>query len=163
MPSKTLGFSLSDAMCALHGPLVVTIDARSTTILTLELASERSAETWRAHCEALEAPHVFSLGLASDRGRGLGAGSQAACDRALGEAEDCHAGRDLCELLQPLERNASATLGQEDDAAPQFARAKSASHLHKRLPQSDTAHDACEPARTLYDQRARRRHWLREA
>src|SRR5438132_4161294 len=91
MPSKTLGFSLSDAMCALHVPLVVTIDARSTTILTLELASERSAETWGAHVEALEAHHVCSLGMASDRGRGLGAGYQAACDMALGVAEDCHA------------------------------------------------------------------------
>src|SRR5437016_1947208 len=99
LPSKTLVFSLSDAIFAIHVPLLVTIDARSTTILTLELASDRSAETWRAHCEALEAPHVFSLGLASDRGRGLGAGSQAACDRAVGVAEDCHAGRDLCELL----------------------------------------------------------------
>ena len=70
MPSKTLVFYLSDEIFAIHAPILVTIDARSTTILNIELASDRSADTWRAHFEALEHHHFFSLGMASDRGAG---------------------------------------------------------------------------------------------
>ena len=47
MPSKTLVFSLSDELFAIHTPILVTIDARSTTILKIELASDRSADTCR--------------------------------------------------------------------------------------------------------------------
>ena len=163
MPSKTWVFYLSDAIFALHVPILVTIDARSTTILTLELASDRSAETWRAHCEALEAHQFFRLGMASDRGLGLVAGSQAACDRALWVADYCHECRDLCALLHPLERKASAAIGHADDAAHQCARATSEATLHKRLQQYDTAHDACAQAMALYDQLAMLLHVLREA
>jgi hypothetical protein len=87
MPSKTWGFYLSDEIFALQAPILVTIDARSTTIRTIALASERSAETWKAHLAALEAPQFFSLGLASDRGKGVVAGYQAACDIALWVAD----------------------------------------------------------------------------
>src|SRR2546426_11770405 len=71
IPSKTLVFYLSDEIFAIHAPILVTIDARSTTILNIELASDRSADTWRAHFEALENHQFVSLGLASDRGLGL--------------------------------------------------------------------------------------------
>src|SRR5207245_6435674 len=39
MPSKSFVFYLSDEIFALHTPSLVTIDARSTTILKIELAS----------------------------------------------------------------------------------------------------------------------------
>ena len=163
MPSKTLVFYLSDEIFAIHVPILVTIDARSTTILNLELASDRSAETWRAHFEALEEHHFFSLGMASDRGLGLVAGYQAACDMALWVADYFHEFRDLFELLYQLERKAYAAIAQEDDAAQKFARAKSEATLHKRLQQYDTAYDACEQAMALYDQLAMLLHLLREA
>ena len=163
MPSKTLVFYLSDEIFALRVPILVTIDARSTTILNLELASDRSAETWRAHFEALEEHHFFSLGMASDRGLGLVAGYQAACDMALWVADYFHEFRALFELLHQLERKAYATIGHEDDAAHKFARAKSEANLQKRLQQYDTAHDACEQAMALYDQLAMLLHLLREA
>src|SRR3989441_3021644 len=90
MPSKTLVFYLSDEIFAIHVPLLVTIDARSTTILNLELASDRSAEPWSAHFEALEDHQFGSLGMASDRGLGLVAGYQAACDMAWWGADYFH-------------------------------------------------------------------------
>ena len=163
IPSKTLVFSLSDEMFAIHAPLLVTMDARSTTILTIALASDRSADTWRAPCEALEHHHVFSLGLASERGLGLVAGYRAACDMAVWVAEYFHEFRDLGEVLHPLERKASAAIGQEDAAAHKCARATSASTLHKRLQPYATAHHACEQAMALDDQLAMRLHFLHEA
>jgi hypothetical protein len=163
MPSKKLVFYLSDEIFALHMPILLTIDARSTTILNIELASDRSAETWRAHFDALEEHQFFSLGMASDRGLGLVAGYQAACDMALWVADYFHEFRDLFEVLHQLERKAYAAIGKEHEAAQKFAHAKGASNLAKRLHQYDTAHHACEQAIALYDQLALLLHLLREA
>ena len=53
-PSQTWVFYLSDEIFALDKPILITIDARRTTILNIELAPDRSAETWQAHFAALE-------------------------------------------------------------------------------------------------------------
>jgi hypothetical protein len=163
MPSKTLVFYLSDEMFAIHAPILVTIDARSTTILNIELASDRSADTWRAHFAALENHQFVSLGLASDRGLGLVAGYRAACDMALWVAEYFHEFRDFFEVLHQLERKAYTAIDKEYDATQKFARAKSEATLHKRLHHYDTAHHACEQAMALYDHLAMLLHLLREA
>jgi hypothetical protein len=163
MPSQTFVFYLSDEIFAIHAPILVTIDARSTMILNIELASDRSAETWRAHFEALEDHQFVSLGMASDRGLGLVAGYQAACDMALWVADYFHEFRDLFKLLHQLERKAYTAIDKEYDAAQKFAHAKSEANLHKRLQQYDTAHHACEQAMALYDQLALLLHLLREA
>ena len=112
MPSKSFVFYLSDEIFALHTPILVTIDARSTTILNIELASDRSADTWKAHFEVLEAHHFSSLGMASDRGLGLVAGYQAACDMALWVVDYFHEFRDLFELQHQLERKAYVAIAQ---------------------------------------------------
>jgi len=163
MPSKKLVFYLSDEIFAIHVPILVTIDARSTTILNIELASDRSAETWKAHFEALEDHHFFSLGMASDRGKGVVAGYQAACDMAWWVADYFHEFRDLFEVRHQLERKAYAAMNKEYEAARTFANAKSEANLHKRLQQYETAHRACEQVITLYDQLDVLLHLLRDA
>jgi hypothetical protein len=163
MPSKKVVFYLSDEIFAIHAPILVTIDARSTTILNIELASDRSAETWKAHFEALDHHHFVSLGMASDRGLGLVAGYQAACDMALWVADYFHEFRDLFAVLHQLERKAYAARTQEYDAARTFAHAKSEATLAKRLQQYETAQDVCEQAIARYDQLAMLLHLLREA
>ena len=161
--SQTLVFYLSDEVFAIDKPILVTIDAQSTTILHIELAADRSAETWRAHFEALEHHHFVSLGMASDRGLGLVAGYRAACDMVLWVADYFHEFRDLFKLLHQLERKAYTAIDKAYDAAHKFAHAKSEANLHKRLQQYDTAQHACEQAMTLYDQLALLLHLLREA
>jgi hypothetical protein len=163
IPSKQWVFYLSDEIFAIHAPILVTLDARSTTILNIALASDRAADTWSTHCEALAAHQVFSLGMASDRGLGLGAGDQAACDMTLGVTDYVHEFRALCAVLHPWERTAYAAIGQEDDAAHQFARAQRAAQLAKRLHQYDTAQHACAQAMALYDHLAMLLHLRREA
>src|SRR4030095_2724671 len=151
MPSKTWVFYLSDELFAIHAPILVTIDAQSTTILNIELASDRSAETWKAHFEALDKHHFVSLGMASDRGKGVVAGYQAACDMALWVADYFHEFRDLFEVRNQWERKAYAAINKEYEGARKFANARSERNLQKRLQQYDTAHRACEQAITLYD------------
>jgi hypothetical protein len=156
-------FYLSDEIFALDKPILVTIDAQSTTILSIELAADRSAETWKAHFAALEQHHFVSLGMASDRGTGLVAGYQAACDLALWVADYFHEFRDLYEVLHHVERRAYTAIDQEYEAARTFANAKSEANLHKRLAHYDTAHRTCEQAVALYDHLAILLHLLREA
>jgi hypothetical protein len=48
IPSKTWVFSFSAAMVAMHTPLGVPSDARRTTLLTIAVASDRSAASWRS-------------------------------------------------------------------------------------------------------------------
>jgi len=163
MPSQTFVFYLSDEIFALHAPILVTIDARSTAILKIELAADRSGDTWQAHFEALEAHHFSSLGMASDRGLGLVAGYQAACNMALWVADYFHEFRDLFAVLHQLERQAYAAIDTEYEAARTFANAKSEANLRKRLAHYDTAHRTCEHAMALYDHLAVLLHALREA
>ena len=162
MPSQTFVFYLSDEIFAIHAPILVTIDARSTAILTLALASDRSAATWRAHFAALEEHHFSSLGMASDRGLGLVAGYHAACDMALWVCDYFHEFRDLFTLLHQLERKAYTAIGQEDEAAQKFACAKSEANLAKRLQHYDQAHHVCEQAIARYDHLAMLLQFLRD-
>src|SRR5215468_9124158 len=136
--AKPWVFYLSDEIFALDQPILVTIDAHSTTILNIELAADRSAETWRAHFATLEQHHFVSLGMASDRGTGLVAGYQEACDLALWVADYFHEVRGLYEVLHQLERKAYAAIAKEYEAARTFANAKSEANLQKRLAHYDT-------------------------
>jgi len=152
MASKTVVLYLSDEIFASHTPILVTIDAQSTAILNIERASDRSAETWSAHCAELDEHGFHSTGMASDRGVGLVAGYHAACAEALWVWEYFHEFRDLFSLCHPWERKASAALRKEDEAAKKFAHANSESNLHKRLQQYEPAHQTCEQAMAIYDQ-----------
>lgn len=163
MASQKFVFYLSDEIFAINAPILVTIDARSTAILKIELASDRSAETWRAHFANLEDHSFYSLGMASDRGTGLVAGYQAAVEAALWVCDYFHEFRDLFKLLHQLERKAYAAIGAEDDAARKFENAKSESNLEKRLQPYEEARRACAQAVALYDQLAILLQLLREA
>src|SRR5207237_9179982 len=132
------GLSRRDGWVSSHAPMDGTIAARSMTLLNFALASDGSADTWSAHFEALDEHRFFSLGMASDRGLGLVAGYQAACDMALWVADYFHEFQDLFALRHQLERKAYAAMNKEYDAARTFARAKSEDHLQKRLEQSET-------------------------
>ena len=156
-------FYLSDEIFARHQPILVTIEAQSTAILKIQLASDRSAETWKAHFEDLGAHRVHSLGMASDRGLGLVAGYHAACQDARWVCDRFHEFQDLFDRRHQLERQAYAAIAKEDEAAQTFHHAKSEAHLHKRLQHYEHAHHACEQAIARYDQLDLLLHLLRDA
>jgi hypothetical protein len=152
MAEHQVVFYLSDEIFARHQPILVTIEARSTAILKIQLASDRSAETWKAHFDDLGAHRFDSIGMASDRGRGLVAGYHAACQDARWVCDRFHEFQDLFDRRRQLERKAYAAIAKEDEAAHTFHHAKSAAHLHKRLQHYEHAHHACEHAIARYDQ-----------
>src|SRR6266567_1661046 len=163
MAEHTVVFYLSDEIFARHQPILVTIEARSTAILKMQLASERSAETWKAHFDDLDAHRFASIGMASDRGRGLVAGYHAACQDARWVCDRFHEFQDLFDRRRQLERKAYAAIAKEDEAAHTFHNAKSEANLGKRLQHYERAHHACEHAMARYDQLDLLRRLLRDA
>ena len=163
MAEHTVVFYLSDEIFARHQPILVTIEAHSTAILKIQLASERSAETWQAHFEDLGNHRFHSIGMASDRGRGLVAGYHAACQDARWVCDRFHEFQALFDRRRQLERKAYAAIAKEDEAVQTFHHAKSEAHLHKRLQHYEYAHHACEQAMARYDQLDLLLHLLRDA
>ena len=156
-------FYLSDEIFARHQPILVTIEAQSTAILKIQLASERSAATWEAHFADLGDHRFHSIGMASDRGHGLVAGYHAACPDARWVCDRFHEFQDLFDRRRQLERKAYAAIAKEDEATKTFHNAKSEAHLHKRLQHYEHAHQACEHAIARYDQLDLLLHLLRDA
>src|SRR5713226_6124378 len=152
MPSKTVVFYLGDEIFAIHTPILVTIEPQSTAILRIELATDRSVSTWKAHFETLHEHHFSSIGMASDRGVGLVAGYREAHPEALWVSDQFHEFQDLFHLRTQRERKAYSAIAKEDDAIRKFHHAKSESNLNKRLIQYEQAHQACEHAMARYDQ-----------
>src|SRR5215831_4231994 len=163
MAEHTVVFYLSDEIFARHQPILVTIEAHSTAILKIQLASERSAETWKAHFDDLGDHRFHSIGMASDRGRGLVAGYHAACPDARWVCDRFHEFHDLFDRRRQLERKAYAAIAKEDEAAHTFHNAKSEANLHKRLQHYEYAYHACEQAIARYDQLDLLLHLLRDA
>jgi hypothetical protein len=152
MPHQKVVCYLSDEIFAIRTPILVTIDAQSTAILTIELASDRSAKTWETPFHDLGAHRFHSLGMASDRGVGLQAGYQAACQDGCWVCDQCHEFPDLFNRCHHLERKAYGAIGKEVEAAETFANAKSEANLQKRLEQYEQARQAGERAIERYDQ-----------
>jgi hypothetical protein len=163
MAEHTVVFYLSDEIFARHQPILVTIEAQSTAILKIQLASDRSAQTWQAHFEDLGEHRFHSIGMASDRGVGLVAGYQSACQDARWVCDRFHEFQDLFNRRRQLERKAYAAIAKEDEAVHTFHNAKSEANLHKRLQHYERAHHACEHAMAQYDQLDLLLHLLRDA
>jgi hypothetical protein len=152
MSHQKVVFYLSDEIFAIRAPILVTIDAQRTAILKIELALDRSAKTWETHFKDLGVHRFHSLGMASDRGIGLKAGYQVACQDGFWVCDQFHELQDLFKRCHQLERKAYGAIGKEIKAAETFASAKSESNLLKRLEQYDQARQACQHAIERYDQ-----------
>jgi hypothetical protein len=152
MAQKKVVFYLSDEIFAIRTPILVTLDAQSTAILKIELASDRSAKTWETHFKALGAHRFHSLGMASDRGVGLKAGYQAACQDGFWVCDQFHEFQALFNHCHQLERQAYRAISGEHEAAVKFSNAKSEATLEKRLEKYEKAKKSCEHTIERYDQ-----------
>ena len=163
VPQTQLVFYLSDELFALQSPILITLEAQSTAMLKIQLASDRCAPTWQTHFEDLRDHHFHSIGMASDRGVGLVAGYQAACQDAIWVCDQFHEFQDLFKRCHQLERQAYRAIAREHERAETFYNAKSEANLQKRLEQYERAQQTCEQAMVKYDQLDVLLHLLREA
>jgi hypothetical protein len=108
-------FTLADELHALNIPILITIEAKSTAILKIELAKNRQADTWDKHFRAIEAANYKISGLCSDRGTGLMGGFQMACPNQTWLSDHFHEFNELRKLCVTLESQAYAAIAYEDE------------------------------------------------
>jgi len=134
---------LADEIFASGLPVLITIDAMSTTILKIELASDRTAKTWEKHFQSIKENNYLSKGLGSDRGIGIIQGYQAVCPDSPWYTDHFHEFRGLYKLLHTFEKQAYAAIEEEEECLRKFNNARSEENLCKRLEHYEQAVDYC--------------------
>ncbi|MBU2461509.1 hypothetical protein KKH65_01385 [bacterium] len=106
---------LSDELFSGSQPILITIEPQSAAILRIELAKDRTADTWESHWKVLEENQFYTLGLVSDRGSGLVEGFKEAFPDMPYYPDLFHEIRDLAKaILVDLEKAAYKAIGYED-------------------------------------------------
>jgi predicted DNA-binding protein YlxM (UPF0122 family) len=144
-------FYMSDEIFTNSQPILITIEAQSTAILKIELASDRSKETWAKHFEELKNNNFYSLGLCSDRGNGLVEGFKQANSDRHWYSDHFHEFMDLRKLLQKVEREAYASIRDEYNRYEVFNNAKSEKNIEKQIKQYEKAKEISNEKMKLYD------------
>jgi len=124
---------LSDEIFAISSPILVTIEPKSTAILKIELANNRTAETWKQHFDSLKGNQYIAHGLSSDRGHGIIAGFHHVYPDADWFSDHFHEFRHLTKICIQLERKAYIAIQNESDCLQLFNNARSENNLQKRI------------------------------
>ena len=150
-PSENkIEFYIADEIFAKGKPILITMEAKSLTILKIELSTSRDGETWKKHWESItNAQDCDKLIVVSDLGTGLIKGC-----KELGITHH----PDLFHLLQPIasylsrfEQKAYAAISEEEKRRLVFDNAKTEQVLQEKLHLYEKAKVSCDLAISLYD------------
>jgi hypothetical protein len=154
---------LSDELFANGRPILITVEPRSAAILRLELADDRSAESWQAHWIEIERNQFYSLGLVSDRGAGLSAGFESLHPDLPHQFDLFHDLRDLSRaMLVKLETLAYQAIDQEYRAWAKLDSARSERVINARIEAYENAVKTSQEAMTRYDDARILFDWLQQ-
>ncbi|KAF0247611.1 MAG: hypothetical protein FD167_2988 [bacterium] len=155
VPSQELSenkieFYIADEIFAKGKPILVTADAKSLTILKIELCASRDGETWKKHWQAITlSEDRDKLIVVSDLGTGLIKGC-----KELGITHH----PDLFHLLQPIaiflsrfEQKAYSAISEEEKRLLVFDNGKTEQVLKEKLYLYEKAKVSCDLAIALYD------------
>ncbi len=81
----------SDEIFSKSKPILITAEPKSSAILKIELASDRSGERWRDHFAKVEANGFKAMTMTSDGGLGLQFGKKEALPDAIWQPDTYHA------------------------------------------------------------------------
>lgn len=144
---------LSDELFANGQPILITIEPKSTAILRIELADDRSAESWQGHWQEIERNRFCVIGLVSDLGKGLVKGFSDFKPECSHGSDLFHGLRDLSHvILVELERCAYATMAEEYRCWDVLDSARSENVINKRIEAYDQAAAVSRQAINDYDQ-----------
>jgi len=152
LSSSRLVIFLSDEIFALGCPILVTIEPKSTAILKIELASNRTKETWQNHYEELQLNKFIAKALASDRGKGITGGFEAVYSQSLWFSDHFHEFRGIFKLLIKFEKQAYAAIEHEYDRLCKLNNARSEATIKKYQEQYEQACQVCLEKMDLYQQ-----------
>lgn len=143
---------LSDELFSGSQPILITIEPQSMAILRIELAKDRSADTWKSHWIAIEKNQFYTLGLVSDRGKGLVEGFKGAFPDLTYYPDMFHDLRDLAKvILVDLEKAAYKAIAYESISYRVLDSAHSDRVLNKRIEAYEEAVKATNQAIKLYE------------
>jgi len=89
--TKILLTFASDEIFSKSKPILITVDPKSSAILKIELASNRTGDTWAAHFEIIEKNGFIALNIVSDEGTGLKNGIKESLKNAILQPDTFHA------------------------------------------------------------------------
>ncbi len=145
-------FFLSDEIFAGSRPILITVESKSMAILRIDLAEDRSADTWKAHWIEIQRHQFFTLGLVSDRGKGLTEGFKGLFDEAPYQPDLFHDLRDLSKIiLVKLEKAAQKAAAEVDTRWKILDSARSERVINERIEAYEEAVEAARKARELYE------------
>ncbi len=143
---------VSDELFVRNQPILVTIDPRSTAILGIELASDRSGERWKGHWEEIERNQYYMMGLVSDEGTGMAKGFKDLDNGCPHISDLFHGIRDLSQsILVRLQEKAYAAIEAEYDRWRVLDSARSERVINKRIDAYETAAATARQAIDHYD------------
>ena len=154
LESKTLQFVLflSDEIFANNWPILITIEPQSTAILRIELAEDRTAQTWQRHWIEIERNQYYTLGLVSDRGKGLVQGFKEYFEGLPYYPDHFHEFRELAKIiLVELEKKAYSALEYEDERYRVLDSAKSEWVINDRIEDYEEAVEDTKKALEMYE------------
>lgn len=143
---------LSDEIFSRSQPIFITIEPKSTAILSIELASKRDAASWKKHFLALEKNGFFCLYLVSDKGKGLTSGFNLAFPQTQQQSDTFHELMDMAHPLFSLENKAYAAIDQEYQREKVLDSARSDKVINQRIDQYLLAKQKADAYTDLYDQ-----------
>jgi hypothetical protein len=141
---------LSDEIFALGCPILITIEPKSTAILKIELAPNRSSDCWKNHYEELQVNQFIAKALVSDRGKGVTGGYKVVHPQLPWYSDHFHEFRGLFKLLNKFERRAYSSIDYEHDRLCRFDNARSEYNLEIRLEQYEQAAKECSERIDFY-------------
>jgi hypothetical protein len=136
-------------------PILVTVDALSGYILSLELVDSRDQESWGAcWLELVDNDTGCIERIIADQAQGLVGGIELVCDdpQKRYQSDLFHVITRLVAGIWRAERKAYAAIAKEYDAVAKFERAKSERVLLKRLATYDKARAESEKWIRYYDE-----------
>ncbi|MDM8561525.1 hypothetical protein [Candidatus Parabeggiatoa sp. HSG14] len=113
---------LSDEIFALDCPILITIEPRSTAILKIELAPDRSSKSWQNHYKELKLNQFIAKALASDRGKGITSGIDVVYPQLPWYSDHFHEFRGLFRLLSRLKFLRAKTLTSKTNLKKKLMR-----------------------------------------
>ena len=154
LESETIQFVLflSDEIFAINWPILITIEPQSTAILRIELAEDRTSKTWQRHWIEIERNNYYTLGLVSDRGKGLVEGFKEYFEELPYYPDHFDEFRDLAKIiLGELKKKAYSAIEYEDDRYRVLDSARSEWVINARIEDYEEAVEEAKKALEVYE------------
>ena len=122
-----------DEIFALGCPILITVEPSSLAVLKIELADDRTAATWQAHFEGLEASKIRASLVVKDEGGGLKAAQKACLADVPVQSDTFHAVAHRFGLFtHRFWASFEAWLAKENKAADLYFKSKTVQTEDKR-------------------------------